>query len=243
VSAKVDEIAPDLFKITTYVREIDLQFSQFLLRDDEPLLFETGMRSLFPNVVDAVARLIPPSSIRWIGFSHYEPDECGSLDEWMELAPASIPVCSFVGAFVNVNMTGPARPARPLQHGETIRTGKHSVRFLSTPHVPHAWDAGLLFEETDRTLLCSDLFHQNGDVEAKTAGDVVGRARAALEAGQKTPFANYFPAPPWLEKTMDELAKLAPKRLATMHGSTYEGDGARALSDMAKVYREVMGRA
>ena len=160
----VTEIAPDCYRISTYIPEIDLQFNQFVINDEEPLLFHTGMRSLFPLVHEAVASIIDPAQLRWISFSHFEADECGSLNEWLQIAPNAQPVCSMVGAMVSVNDFA-LRPAKGMLDGETFETGRHRFRFVQTPHVPHCWEAGLLFEETKGTLLCSDLFHQGGDVE------------------------------------------------------------------------------
>lgn len=132
----ITEIGPDLYRISTYVPEIDLQFNEFLVKDDQPLLFHTGMKAMFPLVRDEVASVIDPSSIRWIGFSHFEADECGSLNEWLQIAPAAQPVCSTVGALVNVNDFA-TRPARGMTDGEVLNTGKYRFRFLQTPHVPH----------------------------------------------------------------------------------------------------------
>jgi flavorubredoxin len=238
---KIDEVGPDLFRIATYIPDVDLQFAQFLVRDDAPLLFHTGMRGLFPMVREAVARLVDPASIRWIGFSHFEADECGTLAEWQDLAPEAEAVCSLVGKLVSVDDMVARRPARALADGETFSTGKYSFRFLQTPHVPHAWDAGLLFEETAGTLLCSDLFHQNGQTEALTTTEVVSRFRDMLTAYQQSPFAYYQPYSTHTEEIYERLAGLRPKTLATMHGATYTGDGAQAIRDLAAAVRDVMG--
>ncbi len=236
----VTEIAPDVYRISTYIPEFDLQFNQFLINDDEPLLFHTGMKALFPTVRDAVATVIDPSQIRWIGFSHFEADECGSLNEWLQVAPAAQPVCSLVGAMVSVNDFA-LRPARGMTTGEVISTGKYRFRFQQTPHVPHCWEAGLLFEEVGGTLLCSDLFHQGGDMEPLTESDVVERARKTLVDYQAGPLANYMPYTKHTDRIMQELADLKPSTIATMHGSAYAGDGARALRDLATMMREVLG--
>lgn len=236
----VTEIAPDLFRISTYVPEIDLQFNQFLVRDDEPLLFHTGMKAMFPLVRDAVSSLIDPSRIRWIGFSHFEADECGSLNEWLHLAPAAQPVCSLVGALVSINDFA-IRPALGMTGGEILETGKHRFRFVQTPQVPHCWEAGLLFEETHGTLLSSDLFHQNGDVEPLTESDIIERTRQTLMDYQAGPFANYMPYTKHTDGILQGLADLKPRTIATMHGSAYAGGGERAIRDLAVVMREVLG--
>jgi flavorubredoxin len=236
----VMEIAPDIYRISTYVPEIDLQFNQFLVKDDEPLLFHTGMNALFPLVRDAVTSLIDPSRIRWIGFSHFEADECGSLNEWLQMAPAAQPVCSLVGALVSINDFA-IRPALGMTGGEALNTGKYRFRFMQTPHVPHCWEAGLLFEETNATLLCSDLFHQSGDVEPLTESDVIERARKTLVDYQAGPLANYMPYTKHTDGILQGLADLKPRTIATMHGSTYAGNGERAIRDLAVVMREVLG--
>jgi flavorubredoxin len=235
----IEEIAPDLYRISTYVPEINLQFNQFLVRDDESLLFHTGMRSLFPLVRDEVARVIEPARIRWIGFSHFESDECGALNDWLQVAPEAEPVCSFVGAMVSVNDFA-QRPARAMADGEVLITGKYRFRFLQTPHVPHCWEAGLMFEETQNTLLCSDLFTHQGNVEAQTTSDVVGRFKQGLIGDLEGPFANAYPYSSQTDDTLKRLASLRPKTLALMHGSTFVGDGKRALDDLATAMREVL---
>lgn len=236
----ITEIGPDLYRISTYVPEIDLQFNEFLVKDDQPLLFHTGMKAMFPLVRDEVASVIDPSSIRWIGFSHFEADECGSLNEWLQIAPAAQPVCSTVGALVNVNDFA-TRPARGMTDGEVLNTGKYRFRFLQTPHVPHGWDAGLLFEEVGGTLLSSDLFHQNGNVEPRTESDVIGRVRKTLIDYQASPLANYMPYTKHTDGVLQKLAQLKPRLIAAQHGSSYAGHGERALRDLAVVMREVLG--
>jgi flavorubredoxin len=239
--AHITEVAPDLFRITTFIEPFNLQFSQFLVRDDEPLLFHTGPRALFPDVKAAVASLIDLEALRWIGFSHFESDECATLPEWQQLAPQSQAVCSLVGKLVSVDDCLALRPAKGMTDGEVLHTGTYRFRFLSTPHVPHCWEAGLLFEETEGTLLCSDLFHQNGDVEPVTESDVTGRCRKTLVDYQQGPLANYMPYCTLTDATLQRLAALRPKRLATMHGSVYVGDGSRALQELAVIWREVLG--
>ncbi|HVF47784.1 MAG TPA: hypothetical protein VNA17_09480 [Pyrinomonadaceae bacterium] len=236
----ITEIAPDVYRISTFVPEGNLQFNQFLIKDEEPLLFHTGMNALFPTVREAVASLIDPATLKWISFSHFEADECGSLNSWLEIAPHAQAVTSFVGAMVSVNDFA-IRPARAMQDGETFGTGKYQFRFMHTPHVPHCWEAGLLFEETNRTLFSSDLFHQNGDVEAATESDIIGRVRETLVDYQAGPLANYMPYTKNTDGIMQRLAALKPQTIAAMHGSAYHGDGQRAVRDLAGVMREVLG--
>lgn len=236
----VTEIAPDLYRISTYIPEIDLQFSQFLVKDEEPLLFHTGMRALFPAVREGVATVMDPSKIRWISFSHFEADECGALNEWLETAPAAQAACSTVGALVSVNDFG-LRPAKGMADGEVLSTGKYRFQFVQTPHVPHCWEAGLMFEQTYGTLLCSDLFHQNGDCEPLTESDVIDRARKTLLDYQAGPFANYMPYTKHTDNILQKLAALKPRTVVPMHGSAYAGDGERAIRDLAVVMREVLG--
>ena len=238
---QITEIAPDIYRISTFIPEGNLQFNQFLVRDEQPLLYHTGMKGLFPVVRDAVATLIDPSTLRWIGFSHFEADECGALTEWQTLAPEATAVCSFVGKIVSVDDVVARRPAQAMADGEVFSTGKYRFRMLLTPHVPHCWEASLLFEETQGTLFCSDLFHQNGDVEPSTSADVVGRFKQTLVEYQQGPFANYMPYTPYTESTLQRLAALKPRTLAAMHGSTFVGDGAKALTDVAQVMKEVLG--
>jgi flavorubredoxin len=238
---RITEIAPDHYVISIYVREFNLRFNHFLIKDDEPLLFHTGMKQMFPLVRDAVTRVINPATLRWISFSHFEADECGALNEWLAIAPQAAPVCGLVGAAVSVNDFS-MRPARVLAHDEILKTGAYRFRYQQTPHVPHNWEAGLLFEEVTRTLLCSDLFTHEGDVEPMTKTDVVDRAKQALLAGKKGPFADPYPYTPLTEPILQGLADLRPARLALMHGSVFVGDGGQALRDLAIVMREVLGK-
>lgn len=238
--SKITEIAPNVFKIATFINEIDLEFNQFLIRDEEPLLYHTGMKGLFPTVSQAVAELVDPASIRWIGFSHFEADECGALSQWQKIAPDATAICSFVSKVVSVDDVAALRPARALKNGETLTTGKMSFMFIQTPHVPHAWDAGHLFEQTTGTLLCSDLFHQTGDVEPVTTSDIVGRFKKTLIEYQKGPFANYMPYTTMTETFLKRLADLNPKTIAPMHGSAYVGDGKSAIIDLAQVMKDIL---
>jgi flavorubredoxin len=238
--ARVTEIAPDQYLISVYVSEFNLRFNHFLLKDEEPLLFHTGMKHMFPLVREGVARVIDPATIRWISFSHYEADECGALNEWLQLAPRATALCGLVGALVSVNDMA-IRPARSLAHDEVLAIGRSRVRFQQTPHVPHNWEAGLLFEEVSRTLLCSDLLTHEGNVEPVTESDIIERARRSLIEAQKGPFANAYPYTASTGPILDGLAELRPAQLALMHGSVFVGDGGRMLREWASTMRQVLG--
>lgn len=236
----VTEIADGIFRISTYVPEANIQFNQFLARDAEPLLYHTGHKRLFPQVREAVATLIDPASLRWIGFSHMEGDECGALADWQRLAPGANALCTRVGKRIGVDDFIALRPAKALGDGESFATGTFRYRFLQTPQVPHGWDASLLFEETQGVLFCSDLFHQNGEMEPVTRSDLVGRFHQTLLDNRDGPTPGYLPYTPRTEATLKRLGELKPKVLAAMHGSAFIGDGERALADAAAMMREVL---
>ena len=242
MTTTVNEIARDVYRISTFAPDYGIQFNQFLVTDDEPFLMHTGFKKMFAATRDAVASVLEPARLRWIGFSHFESDECGALNEWLATAPASQAVCSFVGATVSVNDFA-VRPARALADDEVLQTGRHRLRFLATPHVPHCWDAGLFFVETSRTLLCSDLFFQPGDPAPITTADLVGAARAAIVAGQSGPLAKDMPYTPYTDATLQRLADLKPQTLAIMHGSSFSGDGERAVRELAQVIRETLSKS
>jgi len=234
------EIAKDVFRISVFVPDYNLEFSHFLVRDDEPLLFHAGLRGMFPILREQVSRVLDISKIRHIGFSHFESDECGGLNQWLELAPQAQPVCGLVGALVSVNDFS-IRPARVLTRDDILATGRHRFRFIPTPHVPHGWDAGVLFEESERTLFCSDLFHQWGQRKATTADSITDQCKEALIQAEAGPFANYVPYTHHTGRVLEDLAGYGPQTLAVMHGSTFYGDGAQALRDLATVMRDVLG--
>jgi flavorubredoxin len=237
---RIDEVAPDLYRISVYAEAFDLQFNHFLVRDEEPLLFHTGMRGMFPQVREALATVIDPATLRWISWSHFEVDECGALNEWLSIAPQATPVVGVIGAMVNINDFS-NRPPRALAVDERLETGRHRFRFVPTPHLPHGWDCGVMFEETDRVLLCSDLLHQIGNLEPVTTADITGRYRSAVETYQQSPvLMDYVP---YTDNTKHQLAKLAalqPRTLAAMHGSTFVGDGAGVLLACDDILRETL---
>jgi flavorubredoxin len=240
VKTTVHEIADGVHRISTLHPDYGIQFNQFLVVDDEPFLMHTGFRRMFAATRDAVASVIDPARLRWIGFSHFEPDECGALNDWLALAPRAQALSSVVG--VNVMLGDFAdRPARALADGEALELGARRLRFLATPHLPHGWDAGFFFEETERTLFCSDLFFQPGDPAPLVESDLVAPAREAIRGGKAGPLANDVPWTAHSEPALHRLAALEPRTLAVMHGSSFRGDGGRALRELAAVMREELG--
>lgn len=242
MESTVSEIAPNTYRISTFHPGYEMQFNQFLVLDDEPFLMHTGFRKLFPVTRDAVARVMDPARLRWIGFSHFESDECGALNEWLRAAPRAQAVCSFVGKVVTLDDFAD-REVRALADGDVLALGRHRLQFLATPHVPHGWDAGLFFDEVERTLFCSDLFFHAGDPEPITGSDVVARARAAMVSGLSGPLRHDMPYTPYTDATLRRLAALEPGTLALMHGSSFTGDGGRALRELARTIGEVLGES
>ena len=240
MKSTVTEIAKDTYRISTFHPDFKIQFNQYLVVDEEPFLMHTAFRKMFAVTREGISSVVEPAKVRWIGFSHFESDECGALNHWLAIAPKAQAVCGFVGAMVNVNDFAD-RPARSLADGEVLETGAHRLRFVSTPHVPHCWDAGLFFDESERTLMCSDLFFHPGDPEPVTESDVVGRAHESIVEGLAGPMANDMPYTPYTDATLRRLATLQPRTLALMHGSTFRGDGARAILDLARVLKETLG--
>ena len=227
----VDEVAGGIYRISTPVTFPDgagFTFNQYLVMADAPMLFHTGPRRMFPLVRDAVSRVLPVERLRYIGLSHFEADECGSLNEWLAVAPAAEPVCGRVAAMVSINDVAD-RPARALADGELLSLGTHSVQWFDTPHLPHAWECGFLLEARTRTLLCGDLFTQGGAEHAPlTEADILGPSEAF-----RMPM-DYFSHTTLARGMLERLAADKPTTLACMHGSAWRGDGAgllRALAD------------
>jgi len=230
----VTEIAAGVYRISTCVTDIappaGFTFNQFLVTGDAPLLFHTGPRRMFPRVREAVARVIRPEQLRWITFGHVEADECGSMNEWLALAPHAQVAHGAIGCSVQLEDLAD-RPPRALADGEVIELGGgRRVRYVDTPHTPHGWDAGVLYEESTGTLLCGDLFTQVGNGAALTAGDIVGPAIAAEDVFR---YSSLHPA---MGPTIRSLTKLAPRTLALMHGPSFNGDTVGALSALADDY-------
>jgi flavorubredoxin len=231
---RVDEMADGIYRFSTFVAEIEppagFVFNQFLVVGDEPLLFHTGHRKMFPLIREAMSRVIAPETLRWITFGHVEADECGAMNEWLAFAPEAQVAHGNTAVSVSLNDLAD-RPPRSLAHAEVIDLGGGKrVRYLDTPHTPHGWDAGVLYEESTGTLLCGDLFTQLGDGPALVDGDIVGPAIAAEDLFQ------YSSLNPAMGTTIRSLADLNPGRLALMHGPSFEGDGAAALRALADDY-------
>ena len=226
----VVEIADGLYRINTPVvieGAGGFSFNQYLIVDDEPLLFHTGPRKMFPLVLEAVASVVPPESLRYIAFSHVEADECGSLNEWLAAAPGSVPLCGAIAAMVSINDLAD-RPPTALADRELLPLGRHGVRWLDAPHLPHAWECGFLMEESTRTLLCGDLFTQGGsDLPPITESDILGPSEAFRQT------MDYFSHTTRARAMLEKLAAADPTTLACMHGSAWRGDGAKLLRALA----------
>jgi flavorubredoxin len=234
MKTKINEIADGIFRLSTFVPEIaspaGFVFNQFVILGDEPLMFHTGLRKMFPFNRDAVSRLIPIERLRWIAYGHFEADECGAMNEWLAIAPQAQAAHGQTGCLVSLNDFADRAP-RVLRDGEIIDLGGGKrARYIDTPHTPHGWDAGVLYEESTRTLLCGDLFTQLGNGPALTEGDIVGPAIAGEDLFQ------YSSLSPAMGTTIRSLAKLAPRTLALMHGPSFAGDGAAALHALADNY-------
>jgi flavorubredoxin len=233
METQIAEIADGIYRLSTYVPAIappaGFTFNQFLVLGDEPLMFHTGLRKMFALNRDAVSRIIAPERLRWIAYGHFEADECGAMNEWLAVAPQAQAAHGQTGCMVSLNDFADREP-RVLADGEVIDLGGKRVRFIDTPHTPHGWDAGVLYEETTDTLLCGDLFTQLGNDKALTDGDVVGPAIAAEDV------FNYSSLNPGMGATLRGLARFAPRTLALMHGPSFTGDGAAALLALADDY-------
>lgn len=226
----VHEIADGIYRINT---PIDLpggqafNFNQYLLLDDAPLLFHTGPRQLFPVVCEAVASLMPVERLRYVGLSHVEADECGSMNRFLALAPEAQPLCSRTAAMVSIDDLAD-RPARALADGETLALGRHQLQWFDTPHVPHGWECGLMMDTTTSTFFCGDLFTQPGrGVQALTEADILEPSEGFRRA------MDYYAHAPHTAATLERLAQQAPRTLACMHGSAWRGDGGQLLRALA----------
>jgi len=225
--AEVEEITEGIFRIATFNEQFKIGMSQFLIRDERPLLFHTGFRRMFPDTLDAVRRIVDPATLRFITWSHWEGDEAGALNDFLRVAPCAEPVHGRIGAmYVNEFSNG---TAKVVADEEVVELGSHRVRFLLTPQVPHAWDALMMFEETTRTLFASDLFLQAGERGAHTDSDIVAPSIASYRR-----FPEAYPVGPQFLRTIERLETTKPRTVAVMHGASYSGDVAAALSDLRK---------
>jgi flavorubredoxin len=226
----VQEIAPGIFRINTPVPlpgDLSFNFNQYLIVDDDPMLFHTGMRKLFPLVSEAVRAVMPLDRLRYVGLSHFEADECGALNQFLAAAPNAVPICSQVAALVSLGDYADRAP-RGLADGEELVLGRHTIKWFDTPHTPHAWECGLMLDVATRTFFCGDLFTQGGTGKvALTESDILGPSEAFRKP------MDYFAHAPQTRAILERLAREEPTTLACMHGSAWRGDGARLLRELA----------
>ena len=239
MDARIDEIEDGIFRFSVHVPDIGppagFGFNSFLIVDEEPLLFHAGQRAMFPAFRDALASVMPVGRLRWISFGHVEADECGAMNLWLAAAPESQVVHGELACSVSLNDLAD-RPPRAVADGELVTSGRRRLRFIATPHVPHGWESGLLYEETSATLFCGDLFTQLGS-EALSEGDIIGPAIAAEAMFRATSLG------PATAPTLRRLAELEPRTLALMHGPTFRGDGEQALRRLADHYAGLLAEA
>ena len=226
----IHEVSEGIYRINTpvvFANGNTFSFNQYLVSDDEPLLFHTGPRKMFPLVREAIASILPVERLRYLAFSHVEADECGALNGWLAVAPESMPLCGRIAAMVSIEDLADRSP-RILTDGEAMSLGKHSVRWFDAPHLPHGWDCGFLMEEQTRTFLCGDLFTQGGaGLPPITESDILGPSEAFREN------TDYYSYTKNARGMLDRLATLEPTTLACMHGSAWSGDGAKLLRALA----------
>jgi len=227
---RIDEIATGIYRINTPLAlpgEVGFSFNQYLIVDEAPMLFHSGMRRLFPLVSEAIRAVMPVERLRYVGLSHFEADECGALNEFLAAAPNAVPVCGQVAALVSVNDYANRAP-RVLADGEVLALGLHTMKWFDTPHVPHAWECGLMVDTATRTFFCGDLFTQGGaGDDALTEADILGPSEAFRKP------MDYFAHAPSTRVQLERLAREAPTTLACMHGSAWRGDGAQLLRELA----------
>ena len=236
MDTRVDEIADDIFRLSTLIAGANIMLDQFLVRADEPLLFHTGLRGTFPSVSEAVARVLPVESLRWITFGHVEADECGAMNDFLAAAPDATVAHGAMAVMVQVNDLAD-RPPRSLGDGEVIDLGGRRVRNIDSPHVPHGWDAHVLFEEVTGTLFCGDLFTRFGESAPIVDDDIVGAALESEAFGAPTALT------PSTAPTIRAMAAVQPRVLALMHGPAYTGDCGKALEELADGYAQMLEQA
>lgn len=232
----IQEIADGIFRINTPVAIPGagaFSFNQYLIVDDQPALFHTGMRQLFPLVSEAIAHVIPLDSLKYLGLSHFEADECGALNEFLSAAPNAVPICGGIAAMISINDFA-IRPPRALADGEDLALGRRTLRWFDTPHMPHSWECGLMMELNTRTFFCGDLFTQGGTGDkALTTDDILGPSEAFRQP------MDYLSHSPQTTKMLERLAAQRPTTLACMHGSAWSGDGATMLRSLAAALSEI----
>ncbi len=240
METRIDEIGDRLYRMSTFMSAAGgpngITFCEYVIDADEPLLFHCGHRQRFPLGLAALARVMPVERLKWIGYSHAEADEAGAVNEWLGAAPQATAFQGRIGCNIWLNDAA-IRPPRALRDGDTIELGGKRVRYIATPHLPHCWDAGLIYEETTGTLFCSDLFAQPGEAALFSDGDILTPA-IAFEAG-----AHATSLTPNTGKMIRKLADLKPRRLAMMHGPVYTGDSAAALNALADYFDGEMKKA
>lgn len=239
MKTQIDEIANGIFRLSTYTADLPpngFTFNQYLIQADEPFLFHCGGRALFPLVSEAVASIVPLKSIRWISFGHVESDECGSMNQWLKAAPEAQIVHGAIACMVSLNDLADRAP-RALENNEILDIGGKRIRYIDTPHVPHAWESGLIFEEVTKTLFTGDLFTQLGDGPPLTEESIVNSAIAAEEGFHAMALT------PTTAPTIRSLKKLDAERLAVMHGSCFHGDCASELEALAEYVGQAISAA
>lgn len=231
---RVDEVAAGIYRICTPMDIIPggFTFNSYLIADDEPVLFHTGYRKLFPITLEAIAKIMPVERLRWIGGSHFEGDEFGALNELLEVAPEATPIGTEIGVLTSVNDFA-SRPARGLGDGEEFSIGSRELRWIYTPHVPHGWDCGVLFDSSTKTLLCGDLFTQPGGNPPPITESEVLTASEGMRA-----MMDYYAHAVSTTATLERLAALDPAMLACQHGSAYRGDSAAMLRELAAIIEQ-----
>ncbi len=231
METRTTEIAPDVYRFSTYIADAGIAFNQFLVVADEPLLFHTGMKALFPLVFQAMSRIMSPTRLRWVTFGHYEADECGAMNAWLAACPQAKIAHGRMGVIVSIGDQAD-RPPHSFDDGDWLELGGKRVRYIATPHVPHGWDAGVIYEETTKTLFAGDLFTRTGDEPPIGDADIVGPALATEDRFHATALT------PLTAPTIRRLAALDIDTLALMHAPAYTGDAAHALEALAAAYGE-----
>jgi flavorubredoxin len=232
METRIEEIAERIYRLSTFVPDIGptgFTFNQFLIDADEPAIFHTGPRAMFPSVSEAITSVLPPERLRWITFGHLEADECGAMNLFLAAAPHAQVAHTAIGCMVSINDLADRAPVALAPDGP-LDLGGRRLRSIDTPHVPHGWDAHVLYEETTGTLFCGDLFSQVGDGPALATTDLLDAAAQAEDMFKSTCLT------PSTAPTIRGLAELAPTTLAIMHGSSYAGDAAKALLALADDY-------